>query len=413
MIPTFVTGLAFVLTYGGLAVGRWPGLRTDRAGIALVGAALILASGALSFHDAAHAIDWETLALLLGMMIVVAVLNIAGFFERVALGLLTPVQNPYALLAIVMGLSGLLSALLVNDVVCLALTPVVLAVTESKRLDARPHLIGLALASNLGSVATLTGNPQNMMIGGFSGISAARFTLQLAPVALVGLAIGYGFVALIERRHLTRRGSFELGPEQPTRRPSPTRQRLLVKSVAVVGLTVVGFFLGYPLAIVALSAGGVLLVDRFRMERVWESVDWGLLVMFAGLFVVVRAFTVHLLGHTGLTEMAAHVDPIWGLSGMSLILSNLVSNVPAVLLFQPIIQAMPVASHETAWLTLAVSSTLAGNLTLLGSVANLIVVEQAAQRGVRVSFFDYTRIGLPVTLVTVLIGAAWLALIRT
>jgi Na+/H+ antiporter NhaD/arsenite permease-like protein len=412
----------FGLTYLGLALGRLPFLRTDRAGVSLVGAAGVLACGLLSFGDAVRAIDFATIALLLGMMVVVAFLRRAGFFARLARVALGRVRSPKGLLAVTMLLSGTLSAVLVNDVVCLALTPLVLHLARRLGLDPRPHLVGLAVASNLGSAATLTGNPQNMIIGGLSGIPYLRFAAKLAPPALIGLLIGYA-VTLIAYR-----GVLKPEPEEKTlasangaRRANGNGDRvpdgrrhtaLLMKSLFVTVVAVGLFFAGLPMAVVALGAAAVLLLDRVNPAKVYAHIDWSLLLMFAGLFVVVRAFEVYVLGVSGVDDWAARADPVWALSGLSAVLSNVVSNVPAVLLFKPVVEAMPEATRETAWLALALSSTFAGNLTVLGSVANLIVVEQARKEGVTIGFRDYCRVGVPVTLVTLAVGAAWLVFAR-
>ena len=406
----------FALTYLGLAVGRVPGLRTDRSGVALVGAAGVLACGLLSFDDAVKAVDFATLALLLGMMIVVAFLRRAGFFARLAGFALGRVKSPKALLAVTMLMSGALSALLVNDVVCLALTPLVLHLTRRLGLDPRPHLVGLAVASNLGSAATLTGNPQNMIIGGLSGVPYLRFAAKLAPAALLGLLIGYAVILLVYRAALQAKdtGGEPAEREAPTDRVPGGRRHttLLVKSLLVTVVAVGLFFAGLPMAVVALGAAAVLLLDRVNPAKVYAHIDWSLLLMFAGLFVVVRAFEVHVLASLGVEAWAGKADPVWALSGLSAVLSNIVSNVPAVLLFKPVVGAMPEAAHETAWLALALSSTFAGNLTVLGSVANLIVVEQARKDGVAISFWDYCRVGVPITLITLVVGAAWLAVAR-
>ncbi|MBN9118103.1 MAG: anion transporter [Planctomycetes bacterium] len=415
-IALWLTLFWFGLTYLGLALGRVPFLRTDRAGVALVGAAGVLACGLLSFEDAVKAIDFATLALLLGMMIVVAFLRRAGFFARLAGFALGRVKSPKALLAVTMLLSGVLSAILVNDVVCLALTPLVLHLTRRLGLDPRPHLVGLAVASNLGSAATLTGNPQNMIIGGLSGISYLRFAAKLAPPALIGLVIGYVITLVAYRTALKPNNSTHPAPKpNGTTDCVPDGRRhtaLLVKSLVVTVAAVALFFAGLPMAVVALGAAAVLLLDRVNPAKVYAHIDWSLLLMFAGLFVVVRAFEFHVLAVSGVDGWAARADPVWALSGLSAVLSNVVSNVPAVLLFKPVVGAMPEAVRETAWLALALSSTFAGNLTVLGSVANLIVVEQAKKEGVTIGFWDYCRVGIPVTLVTLVVGAAWLAFAR-
>jgi Na+/H+ antiporter NhaD/arsenite permease-like protein len=414
-VAFWVTLFWFGLTYLGLALGRLPGLRTDRAGVALVGAAGVLACGLLSFDAAVRAIDFATIALLLGMMVVVAFLRRSGFFARLTGLALDRVRGPKSLLAVTMLLSGVLSAVLVNDVVCVALTPLVLHLTRRLGLDPRPHLVGLAVASNLGSAATLTGNPQNMIIGSLSGIPYLRFAARLAPPAALGLLIGYAVTVLAYRRALR---ATPLDPDKlrADRDGNGERGRrhvaLLIKSLVVTVAAVGLFFAGFPMAVVALGAAAVLLLDRVNPEKVYAHIDWSLLLMFAGLFVVVRAFEVHVLAASGVEAWAANADPVWVLSGLSAVLSNLVSNVPAVLLFKPVITAMPEAVRETAWLALALSSTFAGNLTVLGSVANLIVVEQARKGGVTIGFWDYCRVGVPVTLLTLATGAAWLALAR-
>ncbi len=413
-LPFWLTLASFTLTYVGLALGSLPGLRTERPGIALVGAALVLATGVLSFDQAKNAVDFATIVLLLGMMLVVAFLRRAGFFARLTGVALARVRSPLALLAATMALAGVLSALLVNDVVCVALTPLVLHLARRLRLDPKPHLLGLALASNIGSTATLTGNPQNMIIGLQSHISYVRFTARLAPIALGGLVIGFLLVAWIYRASLRSAGVKAADePKPPTPLTSIRHRQLLVKSVAVTIGAVVLFFAGAPMEIVALSAAAILLLDRVNPERVYKHVDWGLLVMFAGLFVVVCAFEVHVVSRWDVEHWKVLQDnPIGLLSVASAALSNLVSNVPAVLLFKPVIAAIPDGVRETAWLALAMSSTLAGNLTVLGSVANLIVVENARREGVVISFWDYLKVGVPVTVATLAVGITWLRLVH-
>jgi Na+/H+ antiporter NhaD/arsenite permease-like protein len=411
----WLTLIWFTLTYAGLALGRLPGLRTDRTGIALAGAALILATGVLTFEQAVAAVDFATIVLLLGMMIVVAYLREAGFLAQLAEWALARVRGPVGLLAATMALSGVLSAVLVNDVVCLALTPLLLHLTRRLRLDPKPHLIGLALAANIGSTATLTGNPQNMIIGGLSGISYLRFCCKLAPIALIGLGVSFLVTAVVFRNSLKpgKTGNIdkneERAEESSGRKAGKPHNRLLVKSLVVTLGAVVLFFAGAPMEIVALGAAAVLLLDRVNPQKAYKQVDWGLLVMFIGLFVVVHAFEVHVVRLWGVENWQMLKDqPVGLLSGVSAVLSNIVSNVPAVLLFKPVIPAMPLQVQETAWLTLAMSSTLAGNLTVLGSVANLIVVESARREGVNISFADYIKAGIPVTVLTLLIGVAWL-----
>lgn len=402
-----LTSLAFGLTYLGLALGKVPGLKIDRSGIALVGAAAMLAFGVITLPDAARAVDYQTIVLLFGMMVVVAYLRLAGFFALATERIAEQFSGPYALLAVTIGLSGVLSAFLVNDVVCVALTPLVLDLTRRLKRPPIPYLVGLATASNVGSVATITGNPQNIIIGSLSGVSYLRFAARLAPIALIGLIITYLVVARVYRGVLSAAADENGADALPTPRVD---RRLLIKSVAVALITIGLFFAGQPIAVVALAATAVLMLGRVRPEKIYGAIDWPLLVMFCGLFVVVHAFEVHVVRTWGLERWEAlRQSPVVLVSGLSVVLSNLVSNVPAVLLFKPLMEVMP--QRETAWLALAMSSTLAGNLTVLGSVANLIVVETARRTGTELGFVEYLKVGVPLTVLTTLVGVAWLALV--
>ena len=276
----------FILTYLALALGRIPGLRIDRAGIALVGAAAMLACGVLSMREAARAVDYETLVLLFGMMVVVAYLRLAGFFGLATEWIARDFSGPFSLLAVTIALSGGLSAFLVNDVVCVALTPLVLHLCQRLKRPPIPYLVGLATASNVGSVATITGNPQNIIIGSLSQISYLRFAARLAPIAIFGLLINFAIVALVYRKALRASRATAISADAVPR--TKIYRPLLFKSGAVTLITVALFFAGQPIALVALAAAGVLMLDRIRPDRVYRLVDWPLLLMFAGLFVVVR-----------------------------------------------------------------------------------------------------------------------------
>jgi Na+/H+ antiporter NhaD/arsenite permease-like protein len=420
----WLTWAIFALTYAGLALGRFPGVRIDRAGIAFVGATLVLISGVLGFDaaTAGNSIDFKTLFLLFGMMIVVGALRLSGVFQRLIDFASASLTTPRALLAATIGLSGLLSAFLINDVVCVALTPLVLHLARRIKADPLPHLIGLATAANIGSTGTITGNPQNIYIGVHSGISYLHFALRLLPIAMIGLVINYLVVWLVYRDKLATRDDGEsprMGPLHQVETPEGVASRhpklrfLQAKSALVTLAAVILFFAGFPLELVALGAAAVVLLDRIKPEKLYREVDWGLLLMFTGLFIVVHAFQVHAVDGWNIERWTWLVDrPIDVLSLVSLGLSNIVSNVPAVLLLEPVVQAMPVATKETGWLALAMSSTFAGNLTILGSVANLIVVESARRRGTEIRFGEYLKVGLPLTLITTAMGIAWLMLVR-
>jgi Na+/H+ antiporter NhaD/arsenite permease-like protein len=402
-----LVSLIFGLTYLGLAAGRIPGLRIDRAGIALVGAAAMLATGVLSMREAARAVDYATIVLLFGMMVLVAHLRLAGFFALATERIAGRFSGPFSLLGVTIALSGILSAFLVNDVVCVALTPLVLHLCQRLKRPPIPYLVGVATASNVGSVATITGNPQNMIIGSLSQISYLHFAARLAPIACFGLFLNFAVVALIYRRALAIAGT-DAFADYTAAKPR-VHHILLTKSLAVTLVTVGLFFSGQPIALVALIAAGVLLLGRIRPEKVYKSIDWPLLVMFAGLFVVVNAFETNVVRTWGIERWhALRKSPVVLVSALSLLLSNLVSNVPAVLLFKPLMEVMP--QQEQAWLALSMSSTLAGNLTVLGSVANLIVVESARRSGTHLGFLEYLKVGVPLTILTTLVGVAWLCL---
>lgn len=409
-MAVILTWLVFGWTYVGLAIGKVPGLRTDRAGIALIGAAAMLAFQLTSVEDAVRTISFDTIGLLLGMMILVAHLDLGGFFKRAIHLAERWVRTPHALLAATLLLSGVLSALLVNDIVCLALPPLVLHLARRLGYHPVPHLLAVATASNIGSVATIIGNPQNMIIGIESGVTFGRFSARLTPIALLGLAIDFILIAWIYRRTLSRQAVPTFRPQARKTSPRKPRDRLLAQSVGVAAVTVALFFTDLPKATVALSAAALLLLGRIRPRKIYSRVDWPLLVMFASLFVVVGVFNREVVGGWGLESWPLLGEsPVLGLSLVSAALSNLVSNVPAVLLFRAPINALPLEMQETAWLALAMSSTLAGNLTILGSVANLIVVEEARREGIAISLGEYCRLGVPLTVATLVVGIAWLA----
>lgn len=396
----------FGLTYIVLGFGALPPLRVDRTGAALVGATAMVAFGVLTPHQAVAAIDFQTIALLFGMMIVVAHLRLAGFFGWLGTRALAWGRTPGRLLAIVVFVSGALSAFFVNDTACILLTPIVLETVLALSLPPVPFLLAVAMGANAGSVATLVGNPQNMLVGSFSGISYLRFLGALGPVALLSLVATTLLLKLAFRRQLAWCSLEAAGRSAPRYRLHPG---LLRKSLLVTVLLLAALLVGVKPGIAALSAASVLLVTRrIRPSRVYVSVDWTLLVMFAGLFIVVRGVEVAGLIESWLAVVPPGLRQSTGaLVGVTTVLSNLVSNVPAVL----VLRGWPPAclNPDLAWLTLAMASTLAGNLTLVGSVANLLVVEQARDRA-RVGFWEYARVGVPVTLVTLAIGTLWLVL---
>ncbi len=393
--------LIFALTYVVMALGRMPGLRVDRTGAAIIGASLMVAFNVLTVDEAWAAINSDTILLLFGMMIVVASLRLSGFFTLVSEWVVEHAHRPLVLLCGVVAVSGVFSAFFVNDTMCLVLTPLVLEITRSLRRNPVPYLLAVAMSSNIGSVATITGNPQNMMIGSFSQIRYGDFAAALAPIAVVGLVLTAAVIALVYRSEF--RGENVLHVDH---RPVRVHTALLWKSVVIAVVMMALFFAGWPVAKVAVMAGGVLLITRrLKPERFYREIDWSLLTMFIGLFIVIAGVEKTPLA-AGLFAAAGrfHLERTTPMTVFAALLSNLVSNVPAVLVFKGFVAHLPDARH--AWLTLAMSSTLAGNLTLLGSVANLIVAERA-RREVEISFWEYAKAGVPLTIVTLAVGV-WL-----
>jgi Na+/H+ antiporter NhaD/arsenite permease-like protein len=399
------TFLIFLATYAVVAIGRAPGLRVDRTGAAIIGAVAMVTTGALTFDDAVRAVDFRTLVLLFGMMVLVAHLRLAGGLAVLARFVSTRARHPLALLLALVMTAGLLSALFVNDTICLVFTPIVIDIAEARRHRPLPYLLALATASNIGSVATITGNPQNMLIGTISGLSFRAFSAALAPVAAAGLVVDAVVIWLLFRGQLHPLSTDEAVVDDEVRPHGP----VLIKSVVVAAGMLAGFLAGYDTALVAAVGAAVLLLTRrVSPRKVYAAIDWDLLMLFGGLFVVVgaaeragiaaRLFDV--LAPLGLQTVA-------GLSAAAAVLSNAVSNVPAVMLFTRFVPALP--DPRRAWLALAMASTLAGNLTIVGSIANLIVVEGARRRGVMVGFWEYAKVGVPITVATVAIGVWWLS----
>jgi Na+/H+ antiporter NhaD/arsenite permease-like protein len=400
---TLAAILVFVATYAVVAIGKLPGTRLDRAGAALLGASLMVACGAIPLEEAYRAIDFDTIALLLGMMIVVANLRLSGFFRVVGAAAVARARHPAALLAAIVLVSGVLSAVLVNDTVCLVMTPLVIEVVRRLRRPPVPYLLAVAMASNVGSVATITGNPQNMIIGSLSKIAYGSFAAALAPVALGGLLLVFALIALLHPREF-----FTATRLQAEHRPARAHRALAWKAVLVTAAMVVLFFAGVPVAKVALVGGACLLLTRsIKADKVYAEIDWPLLLMFAGLFVVVAGLERAVLTPERVAAVARlHLESIWILSAVTALLSNVVSNVPAVLVLKPFVGTL--ADPERAWLVVAMAATLAGNLTLVGSVANLIVARRAQQDGIEIGLWAYARVGVPLTLATIALGAWWL-----
>lgn len=399
----WLVAVLVTVTLIGVAIGRYPWLKMNRATIALVGATLLVAMGALTLDEAYRAVDWNTILLLFGMMVLNVNLRTSGFFHLVTAHVLERAHTPRRLLALLVVTSGLLSAIFLNDTIVLVFTPLVLDIVLALKRNPLPYLVGLVTAANIGSVATITGNPQNMLVGISSGISYVDFTRSLGPIALLGLGVIWVVIVLVYPREFKAErldtGHLEL--------PPPNYRRLRKALLATV-LMLVALIVGAPIPLAAALAAALLLISRkLEPDKVFQEIDWGLLVFFSSLFVVTGAIEHSGLGERLFALLRPYADGGPGpLTAVSVVLSNLVSNVPAVMLFRPIVPDL--ANPHAAWLTLAMATTLAGNLTLLGSVANLIVAEIAKKQGVHLSFTEYLKAGTPIAILSLLVGIAWL-----
>jgi Na+/H+ antiporter NhaD/arsenite permease-like protein len=384
-----------------MLLGEIPGLALDRTGVALLGALVLVASERVTPDAAWRAVDVPTLALLFGLMVVSAQLRLGGFYTWITRRIVAADVGPPLLLGLVVAAAGALSALLANDIVCLAMAPLLVEGCLRRKLDPVPFLLALACGSNVGSAATLIGNPQNMLIGQALRLSFAGFLKDALVPSVAGLVVVWGLIRLSVAGRWTTEA--QVAPvEAPPIDPWQTAKGLLVLTALVAGF----LFTGVPHEVLALGGAALLLMSRRMASRdLIGLVDWHLLVLFIGLFVV-----NHAVAEAGLATQAnaalrgAGVDLGDGrfLFGVTAVLSNLVSNVPAVMLL------LPHASHPLAGPILALASTLAGNLLIVGSIANIIVVEQAGALGIRIGWRRHARVGIPVTLATLAIAALWL-----
>ena len=401
-LPVLAAYIIFLASYLVFALGKFPGLKIDRPGAAIIGAVGMVAFRIVRPAETLRFIDFSTVVLLFSMMLIVGNLHLVGFFEWNAAVVLRKLRPAYLLPAVIFT-CGLLSAFFVNDIVCLVMVPFVLTVVRRMNLPPLPYLLAVATASNIGSVATITGNPQNMLIGSFSGIHYRDFLFHLGPIALVGLFLDWAVLHWVHEK----KAGFLTSEDAHIPLPALDLSNL-VKPVIIATGVVMGFFAGVPPAMMAALGAAILLITRtVDPHKVYEEVDWGLLVFFVGLFVIVggaenAGIVAHLLNvaHYGNLQNTAVFAAVVA------VISNIVSNVPAVMLLKSLVPGL--ANPHTAWLVLAMASTLAGNLTITGSVANIIVVE-TAKNDVHIGFWDYFRVGLPITLLTLAFGTLWLA----
>jgi len=397
-----MTETFLILVLAAVAAGDLPPFRFNRATLALIGAILVLVFGILSPAVAYAAIDWNTLSLLFAMMVFTTHLRLAGFFDLAGQALARSSRSPGLFLLILLLASALLSALFINDTVVLLLTPLVIRVVLAGGLNPLPFLMGLAVGANIGSMTTPIGNPQNILIATRSGLGFGDFAGALWAPALLSLAAAWGLITLVYRNN--RHGHLQPLPSRPPR----VHRALLIKCGLALAVMLAGFAVGWPLALAALAGSAVLLITRrVNPGKVLAHIDGSLLLLFAGLFIVTKAVE----STQGFQALLTWAKPLLAenaglFAALSALLSNLISNVPAVMVLGPLVPHM--ADPQGAWIALAAASTLAGNLTLFGSVANLIVAESARQHGIKLGFGEYLKVGLPLAVVSVAVTAAWL-----
>lgn len=403
----------FLLTYILISLRRLAHIPLERPAVALLGASLMILFRVLSPEDALAAIDLNTILLLIGMMLVVVTLEATGVFAWIALWVVEH-SRTQAQLLVGLGLAtATLSALVLNDAVVLFFTPIIIHACRVLHVRPVKYLVTEALAANLGSVATEVGNPQNAYIGLSSGIPFARYALVMVPIAGACLVAALLLLLVLYRREL----------KTPLRRSETAHKerleavhepRLLVLGLAVAALLFASFLahrvLELPISLLALAGGSLLVflapaVGRASPRVLFRRVDWSIILLFIGLFVVLKGVDVSGLliglenGVRGIHPQA--LSSVWGLGLLASIVSNLISNVPATILLAPLVAP---ANSETLWYALAASTTLAGNATILGAAANIIVAERAREQGVEISFWEFFRVGFPVTVVTLTIA---------
>lgn len=395
------------LTYLGIAAGRIPGLKVNRTGIALLGAIAIMLFSGLPTATMVGFINWPTILLLFGFFVLSAQLRLSGFLDRVAQGIATRLGHPARFLLLLMLVTAGLSAVLNHDIVCFVFAPVVATALLQRRLNPVPFLIALAVASNIGAAATLVGNPQDMLIAQVAGLDFARYSLWCLPPVLLALACAYALIWAVSRRDLGPVAAVPAGVLPPGR---PYNRAHTIKGLIILGLVIALFFTPIPKEIIALTAAGIHLASpKFRTEDLLGLVDWPILVLFMALFVVTGAFqatgsgaqAVQWLAHAGLNLHSPYL-----LAVATAALSNLINNSAAVLL---LVKVVDLTRPTTAYV-LALANSFGGSLIIVGSVSNIIVVQQARELGIDISFRDFARLGVPVTLAALGCLLAWVKL---
>jgi Na+/H+ antiporter NhaD/arsenite permease-like protein len=397
----------FAITYLGLAMGRIPGLKLNRVGIALLGAIAMTIFGGVSTAEAIGYVNWPTVCLLFGFFVISAQLRLSGFYDVVAGAIAARMDHPGRFLMVLMAVTGGLSAFLNHDIVCFVFTPIVATALLRKQINPVPFLIALAIASNLGAGVTLIGSPQNMLIGQMAHLSFGRYLLWSSVPVLFALVSACAIIWWLSKNHLQWSqpvAGKTAGETHPFNRAHTVKG--LVVLAAVIGL----FFSPLHAEIIALAAAGIHLASpKFRTEDLLGLVDWPILVLFIGLFVVTGAFVSTGLGSEAVDWLARtgfNLQHAGTLTLTTATLTSLINNAPTVMLLLKVVKPLtPIAAY-----ILALANSFGGSLLVIGSVANLIVVQQARDLGVKIGFWDFTRLGLPVTLAALAGLLVWVKL---
>jgi Na+/H+ antiporter NhaD/arsenite permease-like protein len=396
--------IIFAITYLGLAMGRIPGLKLNRVGIALLGAIAMMIFGRLTTAQAVAFVNWPTVCLLFGFFVISAQLRLSGFYNLVADGIAARLDHPARFLFILMAATGGLSAFLNHDIVCFVFTPIVATALLRKQINPVPFLIALAIASNIGAAATLIGNPQDMLIGQAAHLSFGRYLLWCIVPVMFAMAAAYAIIWALSKNNL------QLSPPVPSETAGqiyPFDRAHTIKGLVILVAVIALFFSPLPAEIIALAAAGIHLASpKFRTENLLDLVDWPILVLFIGLFVVTGAFVSTGSGAQAVDWLARagfNLNQPANLTLATAALTSLINNSPTVMLLLKVVNL----SDPTAAYILALANSFGGSLLIIGSVANLIVVQQARDLGVKISFWDFTRLGLPVTLAALAGLLAW------
>ncbi|MCX7611071.1 MAG: anion transporter [Ignavibacterium sp.] len=402
----YINLLIIILSLFGIAIGSFPKFRMNRATISLVGATVLIILNQMSLEKAVSFIDIDTIVLIFAMMIININLRLAGFFNIITNKVIAYAKTPIQLLFIITFSSGILSSLFLNDTIVIMFTPMIIEIALHLRRNPIPYLIALATSANIGSAATIVGNPQNMIIGVQSGISFSKFIFYMFPISVICLLLVIVVISFFYKNEFgDERFNETLNSEPRIYKP------LFFKSTIVLFFMLIAFLVGLPVAPTALAASAILLITRrIKPERVFLEIDFSLLIFFSCLFIISHLTNQMLISKVEISDLKFFSENrIINISIIASILSNLISNVPAVLMLSPLVKQM--INPEKVWLALALSSTFAGNLTLLGSVANLIVVEISRKRNINVRFLEYLKSGVVITLLSLIIGVLWLIII--